>query len=52
MQHKNGKSHGHDDQVGLRDRRMPGVAGARFTVRLPAADVAASKGAPLLARRH
>ena len=51
-QHKNGKSALHDDQVGLRDRRMPGVAGARFTVRLPAADVAASKGAPLLARRH
>ena len=35
-----------DDQAELRDRRAPGVAGARFTVRLPAADAAASKGAP------
>ena len=42
----------HDDQAELRDRRMPGVAGACFTVRLPAADAAPSKGAPLLARRH
>ena len=40
-----------DDQAGSRDRRMPGVAGARFTVRLPAADAAPSKGAPLLGRR-
>lgn len=34
-----------DDQAALKDRRAPGVAGARFTVRLPAADAAASKGA-------
>ena len=40
-----------DDQAALKDRRAPGVAGARFTVRLPAADAAASKGAQLLGRR-
>ena len=40
-----------DDQTELRDRRMPGVAGARFTVRLPAADAAPAKGAPLGGRR-
>ncbi len=39
-----------DEQADLRDRRMPGVAGACFIVRLPAAD-APSKGAPSLARR-
>jgi hypothetical protein len=39
------------DQTELRDRRMPGVAGARFTVRLPAADAAPAKGAPLGGRR-
>ena len=48
----NGSAAWHDDQIALRDRRGPGVAGACFTVRLPAADVPASKGAPLLARRH
>lgn len=42
---------GADDQAELRDRRMPGVAGARFIVRLPAADAAPSKGAPLGGRR-
>jgi two-component system sensor histidine kinase ChvG len=39
------------DQAALRERRIPGVAGASFIVRLPAADAAALKGAPLLARR-
>jgi two-component system, OmpR family, sensor histidine kinase ChvG len=40
-----------DDQAELKERRIPGVAGACFTVRLPAADSAALKGAQLLARR-
>jgi two-component system sensor histidine kinase ChvG len=40
-----------DDHAALKDRRIPGVAGARFTVRLPGADAAASKGAQLLGRR-
>jgi two-component system sensor histidine kinase ChvG len=35
----------------LKVRRAPGVIGARFIVRLPAADAAAAKGAPQLARR-
>jgi two-component system sensor histidine kinase ChvG len=35
----------------LRDRRAPGVVGARFIVRLPAADAATARGAPQLARR-
>ena len=48
----NGAAAWHDDQDALRDRRSPGVAGACFTVRLPAADAPATKGAPLLARRH
>ncbi len=39
------------DHPALKDRRAPGVAGTRFTVRLPAADATASKGAPPLARR-
>jgi two-component system sensor histidine kinase ChvG len=52
-QQANGSAAWHDDQVSLRDQRSPGVAGACFTVRLPAAaDASASKGAPLLARRH
>jgi two-component system sensor histidine kinase ChvG len=51
-QRKIGASAREDDQTELRERRMPGVAGARFTVRLPAADMPASKGAPALARRH
>jgi two-component system, OmpR family, sensor histidine kinase ChvG len=51
-QRKDGTSALQDDQAELRERRMPGVAGARITVRLPAADMPASKGAPALARRH
>lgn len=35
----------------LKERRAPGVVGTRFTVRLPAADAAPSKGAQQLARR-
>jgi two-component system sensor histidine kinase ChvG len=48
----NGSAAGPHDQVGLRDRRSPGVAGAAFVVRLPAADMPAAKGAQPLARRH
>ena len=40
------------DEQGLGDGRIAGRAGAAFVVRLPAADVPASKGAPQLARRH
>jgi len=40
-----------DEQAELRERRADGVAGARFTVRLPAADAASSRGAQSLARR-
>jgi two-component system sensor histidine kinase ChvG len=40
-----------DDQAELKDRRMPGIAGACFIVRLPAADSTPLKGIPLLARR-
>jgi two-component system sensor histidine kinase ChvG len=40
-----------DEQVELRERRVDGVVGARFTVRLPAADATPSRGAPSLARR-
>jgi two-component system sensor histidine kinase ChvG len=39
------------DQAALRDRRVPGIAGARFIVRLPAADSAPTKGAQSLGRR-
>jgi two-component system sensor histidine kinase ChvG len=42
----------HDDRATLKDRRGPGVAGARFTVRLPGADAAALKGAQLSGRRN
>jgi two-component system, OmpR family, sensor histidine kinase ChvG len=42
----------HDDHPALKDRRAPGVIGTRFTVRLPAADAATSKGAQQLARRN
>jgi len=42
---------GQDDHAALRDRRVAGVAGARFLVRLPAADAAPAKGATLLGRR-
>jgi two-component system, OmpR family, sensor histidine kinase ChvG len=41
----------HEDQAGLKERRMEGVAGARVIVRLPATDAAISKGAQLLGRR-
>ena len=40
-----------DDHPALKERRAPGVLGTRFTVRLPAADAASSKGAQQLARR-
>jgi two-component system, OmpR family, sensor histidine kinase ChvG len=40
---------GRDEQQALRERRMPGVAGARFTVRLPAAE--SLKGTQLVGRR-
>ncbi len=40
----------HDELPELKDRRMPGVAGARFTVRLPAFDTS-SRGAPASGRR-
>jgi two-component system sensor histidine kinase ChvG len=35
----------------LKERRQPGVAGTRFTVRLPAAGTARSKGGQQVARR-
>ncbi len=41
----------HDELPELKDRRMPGIAGARFTVRLPAWDAPATKGAPSVGRR-
>ena len=47
-----GSASGQEDQAALKDRRAPGVAGARFTVRLPAADAAASKGAQLAWTTH
>jgi two-component system sensor histidine kinase ChvG len=39
-----------DEQVELRERRVEGVVGARFTVRLPATDATPSRGAPLARR--
>lgn len=36
----------------FKDQRMAGVAGARFTIRLPAADAMTPKGAQLLGRRN
>jgi two-component system sensor histidine kinase ChvG len=39
------------DHPAFKNRREPGVVGTRFTVRLPAADSATSKGAQQLARR-
>ncbi len=39
------------DHPTLRQRRQPGVLGTRFTVRLPAANVAGAKGGQQLARR-
>jgi two-component system sensor histidine kinase ChvG len=40
-----------EEQAELRDRRIPGVAGTRLTVRLPAAGSTTARGAPLLGRR-
>ena len=40
-----------EDHPALKDRRASGVIGTRFTVRLPAADFATTKGAPQLVRR-
>jgi two-component system sensor histidine kinase ChvG len=40
------------EHAALKHRRVPGVAGAQFIVRLPAADAASSKGMQLLARRN
>ena len=40
-----------DDHAAFEKRRLPGVAGARFTVRLPAGDAGSAKGAALLGRR-
>jgi two-component system, OmpR family, sensor histidine kinase ChvG len=39
------------DHPRLKERRQPGVAGTRFTVRLPAAGTAKSKGGQQVARR-
>jgi two-component system sensor histidine kinase ChvG len=39
------------DHPALKGRRAPGVVGTRFTVRLPAADAAGSRGAQPLVRR-
>jgi two-component system sensor histidine kinase ChvG len=44
--------HAQEDQAGLNDQRVDGVAGARFIVRLPAAGAAPSRGAQLLGRRN
>ena len=41
----------HDELPELKDRRMPGVAGARFTVRLPASD-SLHRGSPATSRRQ
>ncbi len=46
-----GSAGGQEGHAALKDRRAPGVAGARFTVRLPGADAAAFKGAQPLGRR-
>jgi two-component system, OmpR family, sensor histidine kinase ChvG len=40
------------DHASLKDRRPPGVIGARLTVHLPAAGTAAAKGATALARHN
>jgi two-component system sensor histidine kinase ChvG len=39
------------DHPTLKERRQPGVAGTRFTVRLPAANATSAKGGQQLARR-
>jgi two-component system sensor histidine kinase ChvG len=44
-------SKAHNDHPALKDRRAPGVLGAHFLVRLPAAEAASSRGAQQLARR-
>jgi two-component system sensor histidine kinase ChvG len=41
-----------DDHAALQVQRAPAVAGARFIVRLPAADSSSAKGAQLLGRRN
>lgn len=41
-----------EEQPELKARRVPGVAGARFVVRLPAAEAHIMKGAPSHGRRH
>ena len=48
---RNGAASWQEDKAALDERRQPDVAGARFIVRLPAADAPAIKGAPALARR-
>ena len=40
-----------DELPALKERRIPGIAGARFTVRLPAADAQTLKGAAAAGRR-
>jgi len=47
----NGATTTYLDHPTLKERREPGVAGTRFTVRLPAASAAGPKGAQQLARR-
>jgi two-component system sensor histidine kinase ChvG len=46
-----GAGHAHVDHPALKSRRQPGVAGTRFTVRLPAKSAPAAKGGPQVARR-
>jgi two-component system sensor histidine kinase ChvG len=46
-----GAARAHLDHPTLRDRREAGVVGTRFTMRLPAASAAGSKGGQQLARR-
>lgn len=48
---ENGDAAAKDAHAALKERRAPGVAGSRFTVRLPAADAAPAKGAQALGRR-
>jgi two-component system sensor histidine kinase ChvG len=52
MQPDSAASGAHLDHPALKQRRQPGVAGTRFTVRLPAASAAAPKGGAQLARSH
>lgn len=46
-----GAGEAHLDHPTLKDRRKPGIAGTRFTVRLPAASAAGPRGGHQLARR-